>query len=69
MGANGTKVIEVGEAALTGWRGTAARTVAKPIADRTRFSREQVEATIGFLLLAYALYRVLRPVIAAARRS
>jgi hypothetical protein len=64
---NGHRVIAVGEAALTGWRGKVGHAVAKPVARRTRLSVEQVEAAIGFAMLAYALYRLARPLIAAAR--
>jgi len=59
--------IAVGEAALTGWRGTVGRALAKPVARRTRFSVQQVEAAIGLAMLAYATYRMARPLIAAAR--
>jgi hypothetical protein len=61
-------VVTVGEAALTGWRGDVGRAIAKPIARRTRFDVEQIEAMIGFLLLAYTLYRLGRPLLDAARR-
>ena len=61
-------VVEVGRSALTGWRGRVARPLARPIARRTGFSQEQVEAVIGLALLAYAAYRVLRPALRAARR-
>jgi hypothetical protein len=61
-------VVTVGEAALTGWRGRLGRAVATPIARRTRFDVEQVEAAIGLLLLAYTVYRLGQPLIAAARR-
>jgi hypothetical protein len=61
--------VDIGQATLTGWRGTAARAIAKPVAERTRFSQEQVEAFFGYVLLAFALYMLLRPVISAARRS
>jgi hypothetical protein len=44
------------------------RAVATPIARRTRFDVEQVEAAIGLLLLAYTVYRLGRPMIAAIRR-
>jgi hypothetical protein len=64
---NGSKAFVVGEAALTGWRGRLGHAVAKPVARRTRFSVEQVEAAIGFAMLAYAMYRLARPLIAAAR--
>jgi hypothetical protein len=60
-------VVEVGQAALTGWRGMVARPLARPIARRTGVTEERVEAFIGLLLLAYAVYRVLRPAIRAAR--
>ena len=64
---NGHKVLAVGEAALTGWRGRVGHAVAKPVARRTRMSVEQVEAALGFAMLAYALYRLARPLLAAAR--
>ena len=64
---NGSRAIVVGEAALTGWRGKIGHAVAKPVARRTNFSVEQVEAAIGFAMLAYATYRIARPLIAAAR--
>jgi hypothetical protein len=60
--------VTVGEAALTGWRGRVGRAVAAPIARRTRFDAEQIEAVIGLLLLAYTLYRLGRPLLNAARR-
>ncbi len=66
---NGSRAIVVGEAALTGWRGRIGHAVAKPVAQRTRFSIEQVEAAIGFAMLAYATYRLARPLIAAAPSS
>jgi hypothetical protein len=64
---NGHRITAFGEAALTGWRGMAGRAIAKPVARRTRFTQEQVETVIGLTLVAYALYRVLRPLIGAAR--
>jgi hypothetical protein len=66
---NGHRVTAFGEAALTGWRGKAGRAIAKPIARRTHLSQERVEATIGLLLVAYALYRVLAPLVRAARSA
>jgi copper oxidase (laccase) domain-containing protein len=65
---NGHRISEFGEAALTGWRGAAGRAIAKPIAKRTRFSQQQIEAAIGIALVAYAIYRVIRPSIRTARR-
>ena len=69
MGRNGhrTPVIDIGGAALTGWRGQIGRAVAKPIARRTRFDVEQIEAVLGLLLLAYTVYRIGRPLVDAAR--
>jgi undecaprenyl-diphosphatase len=49
------KALVVGEAALTGWRGSSATRSRSPVAKRTRFSVEQVEAAIGFAMLAYAM--------------
>jgi hypothetical protein len=62
-------IVTVGEAALTGWRGTVGRAIAKPIARRTRFDIEQIEAALGFLLLAYTVYRLGRPLLDAMRRT
>lgn len=67
MGATET-IQHTGTAALTGWRQTAARAVAKPVSERTRFTQEQVEAAIGILVLAFALYRVIRPLLTGVRR-
>ena len=64
---NGHRALAVGEAALTGWRGRVGHAIAKPVARRTRLSVEQVEAAIGFAMLAYAMYRLARPLIRAAR--
>jgi hypothetical protein len=63
------KAVDIGSASLTGLRGRAAKSVAKPIAQRTGLTREQVEAIIGFLILAYGIYRVVRPLMRAARRT
>ena len=60
-------VVTVGEAALTGWRGSVGRAIAKPIAKRTRFDIDQIEAVLGLLLLAYTVYRIARPLVRAAR--
>ena len=69
MSGNGHRapVIDIGEAALRGWRGQIGRAVAKPIARRTPFDVEQIEAVLGLLLLAYTLYRLGRPLFDAAR--
>lgn len=63
------RAVEIGSASLTGVRGRVARSVAKPIAQRTGLTREQVEAIIGFLILAYGIYQVARPLVRAARRT
>lgn len=65
----GTAVMDVGTSALTGWRGALGRAVAKPVAERTRFSREQVEAAFGIAMLAFAVYRLARPLISGMRRG
>jgi copper oxidase (laccase) domain-containing protein len=64
---NGNKVMAVGGSALSGWRGAAAGIVAKPVARHSRFTEEQIKAFLGLALLAYAIYRLARPVIRAAR--
>lgn len=61
------RIEHVGGSALTGWRGTAGRAIAKPVARHSRFSQEQVEAAIGLALIAYAVYRLARPLVRAAR--
>lgn len=66
---NGRRLATFGEATLTGWRGAAGRAIARPIADRTRFTQEQVEALIGLMLVTYAVYRVVRPLVRAARTT
>lgn len=64
------RMTKIGTASLHGWRRTAAdRLVAQPISKRTRFSEDQILALVGFALLAYTLYRVLRPMLSAARSS
>jgi copper oxidase (laccase) domain-containing protein len=62
-------VSALGESALTGWRGAAGKAVARPIAKHTRFSEEDIRVAIGLLIIAYALFRILRPVIRALRSS
>ena len=61
-------VMKIGEAGLTGWRGAAARRIAKPVASRTPFTQDQVEAVFGLVLLALAIYWLARPVVSAVRR-
>lgn len=63
----GGVVTTIGESTLTGWHGTAARAIARPVAKRTRWTEQQLEAAIGLVILAYALFRVLRPTVRALR--
>lgn len=66
--ATATERIEhFGEAALTGWRGAAGRAIARPVARHSRFTERQVEAAIGLALIVYAMYRLARPLIRAAK--
>ncbi|CAN5752935.1 hypothetical protein BH18ACT17_BH18ACT17_05770 [soil metagenome] len=61
------RIGQVGESALTGWRGAAGRAIAKPLARHSRFSQQQIEAAIGVALVVYAVYRLIRPLVRAAR--
>jgi len=63
------RAVEIGSASLTGVRGRVAKSVAKPIALRTGLTRKQAEAIIGFLILTYGIYRVVRPLVRAARHT
>jgi hypothetical protein len=54
---------------MTGWQGAVGRAVAKPISKRTPWTEEQITTVLGLLILAYGVYRVLRPAIRAMRRS
>lgn len=63
----GRAVGALGRSALTGLPGKAGRSVARPIATRTGFTQEQVETAIGLAILAFGLYRVLRPAFRALR--
>ena len=59
----------LGESQLTGIRGRAGRAVARPIADRTQWSQEQIEAAIGVAIMLYGFYRLLRPAFRALRET
>lgn len=61
------RIERFGEAALTGWRGKAGRAIARPVARHSPFSERQVQAAIGLALIAYAVYRLLRPLVRASR--
>lgn len=63
------KAVEIGSASLTGMRGRVAKSIAKPISRRTGLTRQQVEAIIGFMILAYGIYQVVRPLVRASRRT
>ena len=63
------KAVEIGSASLTGMRGRVAKSIAKPISRRTGLTRQQVEAIIGFMILAYGIYQVVRPLVRATRRT
>jgi hypothetical protein len=63
------RAVTIGNASLTGVRGRVARSVSEPVAKRTRLSREEVQAILGFLLLAYTVYRLVRPLIRATREE
>ena len=60
-------MVRIGDSALTGWRRPVGRAVAKPIADHSRFTQEQVEAAIGIAILVWALYRLARPIAKTVR--
>jgi hypothetical protein len=63
------RAVAIGNASLTGVRGRVARSVSEPVARRTRLSSEEVQAILGFLLLAYTIYRLVRPLVRAAREQ
>jgi hypothetical protein len=63
------RALAIGNASLTGVRGRVARSVSEPVARRTRLSREEVQAVLGFLLLAYTVYRLVVPLVRAAREQ
>jgi hypothetical protein len=63
------QAVAIGNASLTGLRGRVARSVSEPVAKRTRLSREEVQAILGAVLLAYTIYRLARPLIRAARQD
>lgn len=61
------RIIAVGDSALRGWRGSAAGIIAKPVAKHSRFTQEQVKAFLGLLVIAYAAYRLAKPIVASLR--
>jgi hypothetical protein len=63
---------EMGKAGLTGPRGKVGARVAQEVAQRTRYSEDQVKAVIGGILLiltAWQFVKLVRSVIAAGRRA
>lgn len=65
--ANQSKIMAVGGSALTGWRGAAVGVLAKPVAKHSRFTEDQIKASMGLALLAYAIYRIAKPVVHAVK--
>ena len=63
------RAVAVGNASLNGVRGKVARRVSEPVARRTSLAPEEVSAILGFLLLAYTVYRLVRPMIRAAHEQ
>ena len=63
------RALAIGNASLTGVRGRVARSVSEPVARRTPLSREEVQAILGFLLLAYTVYRLVVPLVRAGRQQ
>lgn len=61
-------VTALGESALTGLPGKVGGAVAKPVSERTRWTEQQIRTAIGLALLAWALYRLLRPAVRAIRK-
>jgi copper oxidase (laccase) domain-containing protein len=66
-GANQSKIMAVGGSALTGWRGAAVGVLAKPVAKHSRFTEDQIKALLGLALIAYAIYRIAKPVVRAVK--
>ena len=67
MSKDSSLVTALGESALAGLSGRVGGAVAKPVSKRTRWSEQQIRTAIGLALLAWALYRVLRPAVRAVR--
>ena len=65
MSKDSSLVTALGESALAGLPGRVGGAVAKPVSKHTRWSEQQIRTVIGLALLAWALYRVLRPTVRA----
>jgi hypothetical protein len=64
---NSSAVTTLGESALTGLPGKVGGAVAKPVSKRTKWSEQQIRTAFGLALLAWGVYRVLRPTVRAVR--
>ena len=64
---NPSVMTTLGESAMTGLPGKVGGAVARPVSKRTRWTEQQIRTAIGLALLAWALYRVLRPAVRAIR--
>lgn len=65
-------VTAMGRAGLTGVKGKMGAKVAQPVAERTPWSEEQIEAVIGAIFLALAFWQflnLLRRVVRAGREG
>jgi hypothetical protein len=60
-------ITALGESAMMGLPGKVGGAVARPVSQRTRWTEQQIRTAIGLALLAWALYRVLRPTVRALR--
>ena len=61
---------EMGKVGLNGWKGKVGERVAEPVAQRTRFTEDQVKAILGGMFLALSAWQFLklvRRVVAAGR--
>jgi hypothetical protein len=65
--AGGSMVTALGESAMTGLPGMVGGAVAKPVSRRTRWSEQEIRTAMGLALLAWALFRVVRPAVRAVR--
>jgi Asp/Glu/hydantoin racemase len=71
-GEGGVDVVAMGKAGLTGVRAKVAERVSEPVAARTPLTRDQVEAIIGAVFVALAVWqfvRLIRKVMRAGREN
>jgi hypothetical protein len=50
----------MGRVGLIGWRGRLTERIAEPVSERTRYSKEQIEALIGGIFLALTFWQFVR---------